>query len=178
MAGQSAAVLPNPESLKGKKVAIIASRWHDEIVARLIEGAKTALISGGLGASDILVQRVPGAHEIALGCQWAFESRQYDGVVALGCVVKGETAHFDVLAQETSQQLSLLQLRANRPIGFGILLVENNHQAEERTGGNLGNKGEEAANAVLEMMALKIAMKSPEGKSNVGFGFGRKADQD
>lgn len=147
----------------GLRVAIVASQWHEQVMAGLIEGAIAACEKAG--ASYELI-RVPGAFELPLGCQAIARPRKADAIVALGVVIRGGTPHFEYVCQAATQGLVRVGLDEGIPIGFGLLTVDNEQQALDRSGleGSREDKGAEAVEAALFMA---IAHRAPE--SNVGF---------
>ena len=138
----------------GRRMAVIASRFNEPIVKRLVDGALQALLKYGVVFEDIDVIWVPGAWELPLAARWLLESERYDGIVAVGAVIRGETAHFDYIAAETSRGLAEASAESETPIGFGALTCDTEEQAEARAGGARGNKGWDAAVATLEMADL------------------------
>ncbi len=134
----------------GLKIAIVASRFNDFIVDRLISGAVDCLLRHGADKADLTIIRTPGAFELPLICQRAASSGEYDGIIALGAIIRGATPHFDYVAAESSKGLAQVALKNNLPVGFGILTTDNLEQAIERAGSKAGNKGVEAALSVLE----------------------------
>ena len=139
---------------KGKKVAIIASRFNDFITARLMEGAMDALARHGVAEKDITVYRVPGAFEIPSVARKVAAASKADGIICLGAVIRGSTPHFDYVASEVSKGVALVGLEAPMPVIFGVLTTDTIEQAIERAGTKSGNKGFDAAMALLEMMDL------------------------
>jgi len=129
------------------RFAIIASEYNSVIMDRLIDGARRALKD----QEEVRVIRVPGAFEIPLAAKRAASSKKYDGIVALGCVVRGETPHFEYISSAASNGLQLVALETGVPVGFGLLTVDTVQQAMDRSGES-GNKGSEAAMAALEMI--------------------------
>jgi len=162
------------EIAKKKKAGIVVSGWHKEITDLLMESAKSTLLNAGLDPENILVREVPGAFELPLGAQYLLEYEKVDIIVALGCIVKGETPHFHYISEAVTLTLIQLQARANHPVGYGVLTVDTIEQAKERAGGKFGNKGEEAAQAALFMLSLKEDMKKSGTKSSIGFGAGNR----
>jgi len=136
------------------KVAIVASRFNEFVVERLIMGAQDVLLRHGIKSEKIDVFKVPGAFEIPLVCQRVAKTRHYQGVVALGVVIRGETAHFEYVASSCANGVLQAQLETEIPITFGVLTTENIEQAVARGGSTAGNKGAEAAMALLEVMNL------------------------
>ena len=136
------------------RLAIVASRFNDEIVDGLIDGAKRALVKAGLKWEDVPVFRVPGAFEIPLVAKKAAQSLKYDAVIAIGCLIKGETPHFEFISMQASMGLGLAALETGVPITFGVITVNTDEQAVARSGDNNENKGYEAAMAAIEMVEL------------------------
>ncbi|WVD62905.1 6,7-dimethyl-8-ribityllumazine synthase [Orbus mooreae] len=142
------------------KIAIITARFNHFINDSLVEGAIDALKRiGQVDDKNITVIKVPGAYEIPLTAKAVAQSKKYDGIVALGTVIRGSTAHFDYVAGESSSGLLSVSLEHTIPVGFGILTTENIEQAIERAGTKAGNKGAEAALTVLEMLNTLKAIK-------------------
>ncbi len=139
---------------KGRKVAIVASRFNDFITARLVEGAMDALSRHGVADKDITVYRVPGAFEIPSVARKVATAANADGIICLGAVIRGSTPHFDYVASEVSKGVALVGLEARMPVVFGVLTTDTIEQAVERAGTKAGNKGFDAAMALLEMMDL------------------------
>ncbi|MEM6512256.1 MAG: 6,7-dimethyl-8-ribityllumazine synthase [Pseudomonadota bacterium] len=136
------------------RLAIVASRFNDFIVESLIKGALHALKQHGASESDLEIIRVPGAYEMPLAVSRVAQSRRFDGIIALGAVIRGGTPHFDYVAGECVRGLSSAMHEHGVPVGFGILTVDTIEQAIERAGTKAGNKGEEATLAVIEMVNL------------------------
>ena len=137
---------------KGQKIAMVVGRFNSFVVESLISGAIDVLQRHGVEEKDIIVVRVPGAHEIPVTVKKLAESKKVDGVVALGAVIRGSTPHFDYVAGECSKGLSQIALDTGKPVGFGVLTVDSIEQAIERSGTKAGNKGAEAALTVVEMI--------------------------
>ncbi|HUO80770.1 MAG TPA: 6,7-dimethyl-8-ribityllumazine synthase [Steroidobacteraceae bacterium] len=136
------------------RVAIVAARFNDFVVARLVDGAVDALLRHGASEKNLELVRVPGAFDMPLVVRRLAQSKRYDAIVALGAVVKGETAHFDYVAGECAAGVARAALDAGVPVGFGVLTCDSFEQAIDRAGGKAGNKGAEAALAALEMANL------------------------
>ncbi len=134
-----------------RAVGIVVARFNGEITSRLLDGAIAALEEAGVERERIDVVPVPGAFELPLGAMALAKTRQYACIVALGCIVRGETPHFDFIAAEAASGLQLAALETGVPVSFGVLTTETKAQAEERAGGARGNKGAEAARSALEM---------------------------
>ena len=139
-------------SAKGFRFAIVASRWNDAIVSRLIEGARRALAE--LSAEDDAVEifRVPGSFEIPLCALKVAESRKFDAAICLGVIIRGETPHFEYIASETARGIGDAGLRTGVPLLFGVITADNVEQAQARAGENSNNKGFEAATAAVELV--------------------------
>ncbi len=138
----------------GLKIAIVATRFNDFIVDRLVGGAMDFLTRHGMKADDAVIIRVPGAFELPLACKRVAASGKFDGIVAVGCVIRGGTPHFDFVCAEASKGLALVSLEQNVPLGFGLLTCDTLEQAIDRAGAKSGNKGVEAASAMLETLRV------------------------
>lgn len=141
--------------LPNARYAIIATRWNPRIVDALVEGARAALIEHGVSEDRLDIVRVPGAWELPTVAAMLARSDRYAALVALGCVVRGETRHYEHVADECARGLMRVSLDHGLPIANGVLAVEDHAHAEARAGGAHGNKGEEAALAALEMAHLQ-----------------------
>jgi len=137
-----------------RRFAVVASRFNQVIVERLVDGALDALVRHGVAADDVDVVWVPGAWELPIAARRLLSSERYDALVAVGAVIRGDTPHFDYVAGEASRGLATASIEYDTPIGFGLLTCDNNEQAEARAGGAHGNKGWDAALAALEMADL------------------------
>ena len=137
---------------KGKKIAIVLSRFNSFFTERLLEGATDCLLRHEVNDNDITVVRVPGAFEIPIICQKLAKTDKYDGIITLGAVIRGETPHFDYVAAEVSKGIANVSLNTNVPIAFGVLTTDTIEQAESRSGTKSGNKGFDAAMTILEMI--------------------------
>ena len=136
------------------RVAIVAARFNEFVVERLVTGAVDALVRHGASEKNIELVRVPGAFDMPIAVRRLALSKRYDAIVALGAVIKGETAHFDFVAGECASGVARAALESGVPVGFGVLTCETMEQAIDRAGGKAGNKGAEAALAALEMSNL------------------------
>jgi 6,7-dimethyl-8-ribityllumazine synthase len=145
---------------RGRKVAIVAARFNDFIVASLLKGATAAWLEHGGPAEDLLIARVPGAFELPVVARKLAVSGRYDAVVALGCVIRGDTPHFEYVSGECARGLQLASLESGVPIIFGVLTVETVDQALERAATTAGNKGGESMTAALEMASLMARLSS------------------
>ena len=139
---------------EGKKIAIVASRFNEFITTKLLGGAMDTLQRHGVNESDITIAWVPGAFEIPLVAKRMAQSGAYHAVIALGCIIRGATPHFDYVAAEAAKGVGHAMLDSGVPILFGILTTENIEQAVERAGTKAGNKGSDAAMGALEMVNL------------------------
>ena len=147
-------LLEGEVSARGRRIAIVAARFNDVIVASLLKGALGAWVERGGGASDLAVVRVPGAFELPVAARRLAASGRYDALVALGCVIRGDTPHFEYVAGECARGLQLASLETGVPIAFGVLTVDSVEQALERAATTAGNKGGEAMESALEMAGL------------------------
>jgi 6,7-dimethyl-8-ribityllumazine synthase len=146
------------------RVVIVAARFNHELVDQLIDGATTAWAEHGGEPSRLLVKRVPGAFELPLAAKMFAASGAVDAVVALGCVIRGDTPHFDYVAGECARGLMDASLGTGVPVIFGVLTTENQAQAEERADVARLNKGRESLEAALEMIEL-LSMPAPAGRA-------------
>jgi 6,7-dimethyl-8-ribityllumazine synthase len=149
----------------GRRFAVAASRFNEEITTKLVEGALDCLVKHGVRLDDVDVVWVPGAWELPTVVERLLASDRYDAIVAVGAVIRGETPHFEYVAGEAARGLSELQREFNVPIGFGVLTTDTDAQAEERAGGAHGNKGYDAALAALEMVDLFTRLDSAHDES-------------
>jgi len=150
----SAELIEGEASARGRRVAIVAARFNDFIVTSLLKGARAAWQEHGGSAADLTVVRVPGAFELPVVVRRLAASGRYDAVVALGCVIRGDTPHFDYVAGEAARGLQLAGLETGIPVSFGVLTVDSLEQALERAATTAGNKGGEAMESALEMAAV------------------------
>ncbi len=138
----------------GRHVAIVAARFNEVVTGKLVEGALAGLRTRGVADEDVDVAWVPGAFEIPVVAQRLAETGRYDAVICLGAVVRGETAHFELVANEAARGIAEVSRACDVPVIFEVLATEDLAQAEARAGGAHGNKGWEAAEAALEMVGL------------------------
>jgi 6,7-dimethyl-8-ribityllumazine synthase len=150
----SAELIEGEVSARGRRVAIVAARFNEFIVTSLLKGARALWIERGGDAHDLTVVRVPGAFELPVVVRRLAASGRYDAVVALGCVIRGDTPHFDYVAGEAARGLQLAGLETGVPVAFGVLTVDSLEQALERAATTAGNKGGEAMESALEMAAV------------------------
>ncbi|HQB78441.1 MAG TPA: 6,7-dimethyl-8-ribityllumazine synthase [Tenuifilaceae bacterium] len=149
-------------SAKKMKFGIVVSDWNQEVTHSLLRGALETLISHGAKEENILVKHVPGSFELTLGAQFMAEYGDLDGVICLGCVIQGETRHFDFICQGVTHGITELNMNYNIPFVFGLLTTNNQEQAIDRSGGKHGNKGVEAAITAIKMAALQKEMEELE----------------
>ena len=147
----------------GRRFLIIVSRFNELVTEKLLDGARSALIQHGVADDDIVVARVPGAFEIPGAAGAALRAGGWDGIVAVGCVIRGETPHFDYVAGEAARGVQALAVEHDTPVTFGVLTTDTREQALARSGGDKGNKGWEAALAALEMSDLYRTLASGAG---------------
>lgn len=159
--GYAAPAAPAPGEFADVRIAIVATRWNLEIVDALIAGAQRGLAAWGVPSERIEEFRAPGAFEIPLAVSALLDSGKYDGVIALGAVIRGDTPHFEFVAGECARGLMDTQLAHGLPVGFGVLTVNTVEQAIQRAGSGDDNKGYECASAVLEMIQLIRASATP-----------------
>ena len=148
-------ISPAEYDVAGARIPIVAARFNDDVVSRLIEGALDTLARHGPSRDETLVVRVPGAFELPLAARWIARSGAADAVVALGAVIRGDTPHFDYVCAEAARGIQAASVETDVPVIFGILTCDDRTQAEARAGGDHGNKGREAALAALEMVSLR-----------------------
>lgn len=146
--------------VRDARLSIVAARFNESIVDKLIHGAVDTLKRHGADDSQMQLVRVPGAFELPLAAQRLASSRQFDGIIALGAVIRGATPHFDYVCAQAASGLSRVSLDHDLPIGFGLLTCDTVEQAIERSGVKAGNKGAEAALAVIEMVSLLRQLES------------------
>jgi 6,7-dimethyl-8-ribityllumazine synthase len=144
----------NFTSAKGKKFALVVTRWNSFVVGHLLEGAVDYLTRHGVEKDDLSIVYCPGAFEIPLTVKKVAAKKEYDAIIALGAVIRGGTPHFEYVAGECVKGLATVNLDAEIPVSFGVLTVDSIEQAVERSGTKMGNKGEEAAASALEMVSL------------------------
>jgi 6,7-dimethyl-8-ribityllumazine synthase len=149
---------------RGARFAIVASRFNHFIVDRLVDGAIDALVRHGAEDANIVVVRVPGAWETPHAVQRLARSGKVDAVIAVGCVIRGSTPHFDYVAGEAAKGCAQASMQTGVPVAFGVLTTENIEQAVERAGTKAGNKGWDAALSAIEMVSLDRALGAWAGE--------------
>jgi len=147
----------------GLKIGIILSRFNSLVTDKLLSGSRDKLTRLGVSMDDVTVAYVPGAFELPRAVKKMADLEEMDGIIALGAVIRGETPHFDFIANETSKGLANLNLQNETPITFGLITADTLEQAMDRAGAKQGNKGNEAAEALIEMINLE-RMISGENK--------------
>lgn len=137
-------------------LGIVVSEWNEKITTGLLKGAYETLLKHGVQKENIVIESVPGAFELPLGAQLMLESKtNFDAVVCLGCVIQGETKHFDFVCEGVTQGIKDVSLKFNKAVIFGVLTDNNEQQSIDRSGGKHGNKGDEAAVTALKMVDLQ-----------------------
>ena len=144
----------------GHRYCLVASRFNEPYVRRLIDAARETLEHQGAAAADVEVMWVPGSFELPLGCRWAARSGRYDAVLAFGVVIRGETEHFRLVAESASEGLMRVGLETGVPVLNGLLAAHDAAQVAARTGGAIGNRGAEVALAAVQMAALRRQLEA------------------
>lgn len=152
----------SPKKFSGKKlhVCVIVSQWHKNITDALLEGVFSVFEKIEINDFSLEVIDVPGSYELPLGAQWAINNYSPDAVICLGCIIRGETPHFNYISKAVSNAIMQLNLTHNIPVIFGVLTTDSLKQASQRSGGKHGNKGADAAVATLEMIELRNKLKN------------------
>ena len=150
----SAKSVKSTSDMSSKKIAIVISEWNEEITDSLYEGAFNTLVQNGIQKQNIIKAYVPGSFELSLGAQKMAKKKNVDAVICLGCVIQGETRHFEFICQSVAQGLKDVALKFDKPVIFGVLTTDTFQQALDRAGGKYGNKGDEAAITSLKMLNL------------------------
>ncbi len=141
-------------SAQNTRIGIVVSEWNDRITDSLLKGAEECLLDHGMPEENILVKHVPGSFELPMGAQWMLQEGNVDAVICIGCVIQGETRHFDFISQAVADGIMNVGLKYSKPVIFSVLTCNNMEQAEDRAGGKHGNKGVEGAVSCLKMLAL------------------------
>jgi 6,7-dimethyl-8-ribityllumazine synthase len=141
----------------GKRIGIVVAEWNIAITGALRDGAIKTLLENGVVENDIVVKYVPGSFELTLGAQFLCEEKSIDAVITLGCVIQGETRHFDFICDAVAHGVTNVSLKYNKPVIFGVLTPNTLEQAQDRAGGKHGNKGDEAAVTALKMLSFRKA---------------------
>ena len=148
----------------GMRIGIVTAAWNKEITDALLRGALSTLETLGADRDDILLYEVPGSFELPQGASLVIEGIQPDAVICLGCVIQGETRHFEFISQSVADGCMNLSLKTNVPVIFGVLTTENQDQSIQRAGGKHGNKGDEAAYTAVRMVNMKRMLKNQKGQ--------------
>jgi len=144
----------NITDISAKRFGLVVSEWNEEVTEALFQGAYTTLLQHGASRANITRKNVPGSFELSLGSQWLASDANIDAVICLGCVIQGETKHFDFICQAVANGITEVGLKFNKPVIFGVLTTDNKKQALERAGGKHGNKGDEAAATAIKMLGF------------------------
>lgn len=137
-----------------KRFAIIVSEWNDTVTESLYSGALETLLANGASRENIIRKDVPGSFELTLAAQWMAQKEDIDAVICLGCVIQGETKHFDFICQAVANGITNVALKYDKPVIFGVLTPNDQKQALDRAGGKHGNKGDEAAYSAIKMLSF------------------------
>lgn len=137
-----------------KKFAIVVSEWNESVTEALFSGALETLLKNGAKKENIYRKDVPGSFELSLGAQWVAAESEIDAVICLGCVIQGETRHFDFICDAVANGITNVGLKYNKPVIFGVLTPDTQKQALDRAGGKHGNKGDEAAITAIKMLGF------------------------
>jgi 6,7-dimethyl-8-ribityllumazine synthase len=156
--------IPNASDMK---FGIVWAEWNHGITHALMQGAYDTLVKHGAKTDNIVTKTVPGAFELTLGAQYLAEFSNVDAVICIGCVIQGDTKHFDFICDAVAKGITNLNIKFNMPVIFGVLTVNTQEQAEDRTGGKHGNKGDEAAVTAIKMLGLRKSFDANKGK--IGF---------
>lgn len=144
----------NIANIQDKKFAIIVSEWNEEVTESLYEGAFSTLLKNGAKKENLIRKNVPGSFELSLAAQYMAQQEDIHAVICLGCVIQGETRHFDFICMAVAQGITDVSLKYNKPVIFGVLTPNNQKQALDRAGGKHGNKGDEAAITAIKMLGF------------------------
>ena len=148
--------IPNAKDFK---FGVVYSEWNYEVTNALKDGAVKTLLANGAKEENILIKTVPGSFELTLGAQYLAEFTEVDAIICLGCVIQGETRHFDFICDAVAKGITDLNIKYNQPFIFGVLTPDNQQQALDRAGGKHGNKGDEAAITAIKMLSLRDSFK-------------------
>ncbi|MDJ1497470.1 6,7-dimethyl-8-ribityllumazine synthase [Cytophagaceae bacterium DM2B3-1] len=146
--------LKNSVKIESKTFAIVVAEWNADVTEKLYEGAYATLIKEGAKPENIIRKNVPGSFELSLGAQWMAARNEIDAVICLGCVIQGDTKHFDFICQAVAQGITNVSLKYSKPVIFGVLTPNTQEQALDRAGGKHGNKGDEAAVTAIKMLGF------------------------
>ena len=163
MAGRAPSPRRSARPRPGARFAIVAARFNEPITKRLLDGALRALTAGGIAETAVDVHWVPGAFELPQAASHVARSGRYAGIVCIGCVIRGQTPHFDFIAGQAAAGIQRVGLDTGVPTTFGVITALTEAQALERAGGDVGNRGAEAAEAALEMVSFVESIRSAGG---------------
>lgn len=144
----------NIRDISERKFGIVVSEWNEEVTESLYSGAIETLLANGAKRENIIRKNVPGSFELSLGGQWMAQQDDIDAVICLGCVIQGETRHFDFICDAVANGITQVGLKYNKPVIFGVLTPDTQQQAFDRAGGKHGNKGDEAAMTAIKMLGF------------------------
>jgi 6,7-dimethyl-8-ribityllumazine synthase len=144
----------NIQDMSSKKFGIIVSEWNEDVTESLYSGALQTLLDNGVKKVNIIRKNVPGSFELTLAAQWLAQDEKIDAVICLGCVIQGETRHFDFICSAVAHGITEVSLKYNKPVIFGVLTPNTQQQALDRAGGKHGNKGDEAAITAIKMLGF------------------------
>ncbi len=144
----------NLSDVSKNRFAILVSEWNEEVTESLFSGAYETLLAHGVKKKNIVKHYVPGSFELSLGAQLMASKKEFDAVICLGCVIQGETKHFDFICDAVAHGITNVSLKYNKPVIFGVLTPNTQQQALDRAGGKHGNKGDEAAITAIKMLSL------------------------
>ena len=163
-----------PNVIEGKskvdsndKFAVVVSRFNEFITEKLLDGCLKTLMNNGVNDKNIDIVKVPGAFEIPTAAKNLLDLEKYSAVICLGCVIRGETSHYDHICNAISTEINYLGVLSGKPVIFGVLTCEDVEQAQERSGGEIGNKGSEAALAAIEMVSVLRQVQTSNQKLKV-----------
>lgn len=144
----------NIKDISESTFAIVVSEWNEEVTEALYQGAYETLVENGAKKEHIIRKNVPGSFELSMGAQWMAQEEAIDAVICIGCVVQGETKHFDFICDAAAHGITNVSLKYNKPVIFGVLTPNTQKQALDRAGGKYGNKGDEAAITAIKMLGF------------------------
>lgn len=144
----------NITDISDKKFGVVVAEWNSEITESLYAGVLDTLLKHGAKRENIIKKLVPGSFELSLGAQWMAQHDEIDAVIVLGCVIQGDTRHFDFICDAVAYGVTEVGLKYNKPAIFGVLTTNNQQQALDRAGGKHGNKGDEAAITAIKMLGF------------------------
>ncbi|HLT42825.1 MAG TPA: 6,7-dimethyl-8-ribityllumazine synthase [Sphingobacteriaceae bacterium] len=146
-------------SAKNFTFGIVVAQWNAVVTEALLKGAYHSLVEKGASEDNIKVIEVPGSFELTSGADMLLQDESIDAVICLGCVIQGETRHFDFICDAVANGVTNVSIKHNKPVIFGVLTTDNQQQAEDRAGGKHGNKGEEAAITAIQMAEIQRQLK-------------------